>query len=297
MGKIIDLSGQRFGKLVVINASDVRIRRSIQWNCQCDCGNQTITRTATLLNGHTKSCGCLRGQHKNPIVAGRRFVHITAISIVGKCSSGSYIWACKCDCGKEFTTPSYCLLSGNKTSCGCFHPDSVTPTGYSRTILYKRYSNMMERCYNYSSISFKNYGGRGITVCDEWKKSPLKFIEWSKNNGFHKKLQIDRINNDGDYSPNNCRWTTSTINNHNSRFIKSTNKTGYTGVSFWKEHQKYYSELKHYKIRYNLGSFDTPEEAAIVRDAFIVNNNFNRKLNFQKKEVIEYINSKQKEAA
>lgn len=95
-------------------------------------------------------------------------------------------------------------------------------------ILGRRFSSMKTRCYNKNEPAYKNYGGRGIKVCDEWMKNKNKFIEWSLQNGFRKELTIDRKNNNGDYEPNNCRWVDMSIQNNNKRNIS---KYYYNGES------------------------------------------------------------------
>jgi hypothetical protein len=89
--------------------------------------------------------------------------------------------------------------------------------GFSEHILYRAWLAMNARCYNKKSVKYKNYGGRGIKICPEWRSDKIAFIKWGLNNGWEKGLQIDRINNDGDYSPDNCRFVTGKINCRNKR--------------------------------------------------------------------------------
>ncbi len=128
---------------------------------------------------------------------------------------------CQCDCGKELTVRLNSLKTGNTKSCGCVKTQRIALMNYSHGLrnhkLYKCWSGMKERCYNPKSISFKNYGGRGITICDKWLNDFKSFYDWAMANGFDKDLSIDRVNNDGNYEPGNCRWATDKQQRANQR--------------------------------------------------------------------------------
>lgn len=157
MKKIIDLTNQRFGYLIVEEFIE-RKNGNTWWRCKCDCGKQTVTTTCRLRNGETKSCGCY---YKN----GKYRIKLTD----------------------------------------------------SERRLHRIYKAMLSRCYKNNNPSFKNYGERGIKVCDEWKNSIDNFVSWALNNGYKDDLTIDRIDNDKSYKPDNCRWVTQKEQNNNTR--------------------------------------------------------------------------------
>lgn len=126
------------------------------------------------------------------------------------CGHKNAYWLCKCDCGNTITVPSNRLKSGNTKSCGCLKADTNKrrcTKPYDKR-LWAVHNNMMVRCYDSSFKYYEYYGGRGIGICDEWygKNGVDNFREWAMKNGYKRGLQIDRINNDKGYSPDNCRW-------------------------------------------------------------------------------------------
>lgn len=128
---------------------------------------------------------------------------------------------CKCDCGKVKEITLTHLRAGNILSCGCLQKERVVEThgkhNDRKNKLYSRWKSMKQRCNNPNNPAYKNYGARGIKVCEEWNSDYLKFKEWSINNGYSEELEIDRIDNSKGYEPGNCRYVTSYINNTNRR--------------------------------------------------------------------------------
>lgn len=147
---------------------------------------------------------------------------------------------CLCDCGNEVEDLASKIKNGKKLSCGC------TKEKNTGTRLYRIWKGMKTRCYNLNAFKYDRYGGRGITVCDEWKNNFLNFKQWAYKNGYRDDLTIDRINNDGNYEPLNCRWVTmkEQSNNRENNYIIVYNgeshtlaewskKTGIKVITLW----------------------------------------------------------------
>ena len=145
-------------------------------------------------------------------------------------------------CGTRFKTLIANVKRRNTNSCGCYNRIKVSESnkkhGLSRTRLYRIWKSMENRVYNPQYKQYKYYGGRGITICDEWKNDFMSFYNWATTNGYSDELSIDRIDNDGNYCPKNCRWATSNIQNRNKR-IRKDNTSGYKGVSYFKRDGNY----------------------------------------------------------
>ena len=158
-------------------------------------------------------------------LTGIRFGNLVAIERAGKTEWGNVLWKCQCDCGKKRVVPSGKLLSHRVSNCGCRtselkrkNAEKHGLTSYNikpRTFII--WNGMKARCLNTKSISYKNYGGRGITICKEWM-SFENFHNWAMQNGYSDDLQIDRIDNNGNYEPSNCRWVTREENSQNCSY-------------------------------------------------------------------------------
>lgn len=139
---------------------------------------------------------------------------------------------------------------------------------------------MKRRCLNKKHPQYYQYGGRGIKVCDEWLSSFDNFINWAIHNGMEHDLQLDRINNDGNYEPSNCRWVSSAVNIRNQRKIKSTNKSGFRGVSFCKDRNKWEASIKINYVKKMIGRYTTGLEAAKAYDNYVIENKLEHTKNF-----------------
>lgn len=152
---------------------------------------------------------------------GRLLVLYRVENVRTKSGRSMVVWHCKCDCGNEVDVRAQNLKDGNTKSCGCLNSDEVikrnTTHGLYYTRLHRIWSGMKQRCYYSKCRSYKDYGGRGITICDEWLNDFKTFYDWAISNGYKEGLTIDRKNNDGNYEPQNCRWITNSEQQKNKR--------------------------------------------------------------------------------
>lgn len=159
----------------------------------------------------------------------------------------------------KYNKRKYCQSCSHKTH------------GHTNTRIYLIWKSMKRRCNDENHTAFKSYGGRGISICNEWNSNFISFYNWSIKNGYKNELTIDRIENDGNYEPSNCRWVDRHMQQANRR-ISNKNTSGYIGVSFNKEKNKYVSKIAINKKAIHIGYYITAKEAAIARDQYIIDN-------------------------
>lgn len=166
------------------------------------------------------------------------------------------VWLCRCVCGKEKYVPGYELKNGHSKSCGC-QRRSRLKHGMTDTKLYNVWYAMRERCRTKSTTAWYRYGGRGISVCDEWDDFKV-FYKWAIENGYQEGLTLDRIDNDGNYEPSNCRWISmkkQCQNRRNSIIIEHDGQTrslsewaDYYGVPYSRAIQRYRANMSFDRI-------------------------------------------------
>lgn len=155
---------------------------------------------------------------------GFKFGMLTVIKQAGFTDDGKAKWLCRCDCGNYKVIRSCNIRENSKTkSCGCYKREYLKRTKHSYkhgmygTRIYNEWASMKWRCYTKSNTSYKNYGGRGIRVCEEWLNDFLSFYTWAIENGYSDELTLDRIDVDGNYEPDNCRWVSMKVQDNNKR--------------------------------------------------------------------------------
>lgn len=149
-------------------------------------------------------------------LSGKRFGRLVAISQDGRDKHGKVMWNCRCSCGNTRSISGGHLKSGNTKSCGCLQREVRIKHRQSYTRLYTVWSDMKQRCFNKNLRSYEHYGGRGIKICDEWK-SFEQFYKWAMRSGYEPILTIDRKDNNGDYTPENCHFITKSENSKKTR--------------------------------------------------------------------------------
>lgn len=150
-------------------------------------------------------------------------------------------WWCRCDCGNELAVPVAYLCRGSRRSCGCDDKNGQLTHGRTGTPEWRIWVGMIRRCYHQKDTTYHRYGGRGITVCDRWR---LSFVDFLSDMGeipspMH---TIDRIDNDGNYEPGNCRWATRSVQSLNQRTRKNST-SGIKGITWISQHQRWRVEL------------------------------------------------------
>lgn len=221
MPNLVDITGLRFGKWTVLSLAGKDKSGHTMWHCKCDCGTERDIPGMQLKRGKTQSCGCVR----SPSLVGQRFGRLTVVSKADAIGTSSMRWNCVCDCGNKTVVYGHYLKSGHTRSCGCLANESIaersTTHGHANSRLYRIWHGMKARCYRESEPGYSRYGGRGIKICEEWLSDFQKFYDWAMSHGYSDDLSIDRIDNNGNYCPENCRWVSMEVQNNN----RSSNRT------------------------------------------------------------------------
>ena len=195
---------------------------------------------------------------------GKVFSKLTIIGCVKAKDVGSkkrgYFYVCSCDCGNEKIFPLWALTSGNAKSCGCSKYENIRKHGMFGTREYRTWQGMLTRCNNENCKSYYRYGDRGIVVCERWHK----FENFFEDMGYcPDNLSLDRIDVNGNYCKENCRWADASVQSHNQQGRGSCE---YLGVTFRPKKGKYEAAIWKGGKHYYLGAFKTSIEAATVYD-------------------------------
>lgn len=184
---------------------------------------------------------------------GSRFGRLVVLELVEKVNYMKK-YKCVCDCGNIRICYLNNLKSGKTVSCGCYRKKVSAETlfvhGDRHTRLYSIWTNMKTRCYNKNSTGYKNYGGRGIRVCDEWRNDFTAFKKWAYENDYNDSLTIERIDTEGNYEPNNCKWIERKYQSRNRRSARLVTIKGETKtLKEWCDHLKINYKSVHSTVR------------------------------------------------
>lgn len=222
-GKCREKPGTIFGDYRIVK--DLQTEGDTRYEVECiNCGDKKL-RKITIIKNSTK-CQCTRKKEIKPLelpMIKHNFEVLEEIKSERRGKGGIHRTVkVRClNCGNKYSKVFNNIKKGTKCPKCAFEktPEEKELQKIKSNLRAKR-NNMLDRCYNPKNIGYHSYGGRGIKVYQKWKESSKEWIQWALNNGFKKGLEIDRIDNDGDYTPENCRWTTKLENSRKTRQVK-----------------------------------------------------------------------------
>lgn len=243
MARKHDLTGMRFGRLFVEEEGVVPTRTQglvAAWVCRCDCGNLCTVKTGALRNGNNESCGCLKrdmlvakGLERRFDVIGKKFGRLFVQEAQHYEKSPGVFdlrYRCACECGNSTFVTASKLMIGQIVSCGCYLREVTVSRSLThgdtrrgkRNRVYGIWAGIIQRCVNPNVKGYPYYGGRGISICDRWRygEGGLSGYECFRDDmGARPSLKhsVDRVDNDGNYDPGNCRWATPKQQANNKR--------------------------------------------------------------------------------
>lgn len=233
----------------------------------CSCGTEKVLINSVVMVGKTISCGCARKGKERKDLSGQRFGKLLVTTKFIN-TGGRYKSLCICDCGEEKYMSSDTLQSGRVVSCGCHGKallgNATRKHGLSKTPEYQALIGCIARCYNPEDDGYFGYGARGIRVCDSWLQEGGIHNFVSDMGPRHEGTSLDRIDPNGDYCPENCRWANPTIQSFNQN-ISIKNTSGRTGV-YLNNSGNWTARISKEHKHISLGTYVTFEEACKARE-------------------------------
>jgi len=274
--------GDKFGHLTILAYyyKEHNKQKHMWIHCQCDCGQTYDAPFYDIKRGQNISCGCQCKSSDKFDLGVKIGDKINRLTIMGLCikDCGTQLKTfakCRCECGNITDVRLTSIIQNKIKSCGCLRNEEaskrISKMNYKHGMgdltdrLYRIWCGMKSRCNHKSHESWKDYGGRGIRVCDEWKKDFVSFYNWAINHGYTDDLSIDRINVNGNYNPSNCRWAdakTQARNKRNNRLdtVKITAFGETQALGNWLEDERC-AVSSGTTICYRIGAGWSPEEA------------------------------------